>query len=297
MEQQAGQQSEATTSPPRDARPDLLPISSWKLLCFHVIARRRVKRAFRALRIANTQRLPATPRTDLIVCLNHPSWWDPLVGFVLSRYLFQRQRFYAPMDATALNRYALFSQLGLFPVAMDSPRGAAQFLRTAGAVLDAGHILAVTPQGQFTDVRVRPVQLRAGLAALIRRRTAQGRPATVLPLALEYTFWDQRLPEALVNCGELLHFGNHPLSMNRAPAQDAIQDALEEAMTRTQDELAALSLRRDPREFSPVLEGRRGSAGFYGLIEALRALTGGNPQRGDHQGRPADRSGESRRSG
>ena len=176
----------------------------------------------------------------------------------------------------------------MFPVAMHSSRGAAQFLRIGAAVLDSGHILAVTPQGHFTDVRARPVQLRPGLAALLHRRAAQGSATTVVPMALEYTFWDQRQPEALVNCGEPLRFGEANAAGNgSASTQEAMHEVLEQAMTRTQDELAALSLRRDPREFATLLEGRRGSAGFYGWIERSRALLGSDPHAGDHQSAPA----------
>ncbi len=210
------------------------------------------------------------------------------MGFALSHRFFSDRRFYAPMDAVALERYRIFRRLGMFPIAMDSARGAAQFLRTAGAVLDAGHILAVTPQGHFTDVRVRPVELRPGLTALLHRRSAQGSATTVLPLALEYTFWDQRQPEALANFGEPLCFGGTGNDA-AAPAdatQNAVHTALEQAMARTQDELAALSLRRDPQQFLTVLEGKRGTAGFYGLVEGVRALVGGSSQRGDHTAAP-----------
>lgn len=268
-------------SPQEGSGDDPPPVSPWLLAFFHQVAERRVSRAFRALRVANAARVqPGAP--GLVVCLNHPSWWDPLVGFVLSRHLFPRRTFHAPMDAIALERYGIFRRLGMFPVAMDSPRGAAQFLRTGAAVLNAGKILAVTPQGEFTDVRTRPVQFRPGLAALLKRRAGQGLATEVLPLALEYTFWDQRQPEVLVNCGEPLRYNPGESTGHAAAQGQGTATQLELAMERTQDELAALSLQRDPALFSTLLEGGRGSAGFYGLIEQARALIGGSSQRGDH---------------
>ena len=210
------------------------------------------------------------------------------MGFVLARYLFPSRSFYAPMDAAALGRYGIFRRLGLFPVDTGTPRGAAHFLRSAAAVLDGGAILAITPQGHFTDVRVRPTQLRSGLAALVRRRLAQGRAVTVVPLALEYTFWDQRLPEALVNCGEPIVFqgsssGATGAGVSHGAAAREIQASIEGAMTRAQDELAGLSMHRDAAAFASVLDGKRGSAGFYGMLERLRSLAGGKPRYGDHQ--------------
>ncbi|MFN2977529.1 lysophospholipid acyltransferase family protein [Terriglobus aquaticus] len=259
----------------------LVPISTWRLRLFHVIAHRRLSNSFRALRLANQHRAPLSIEEPLVVALNHPSWWDPLVGFALSRWLLPGRRFYAPIDAEALQRYGIFRRLGLFPVAMHSARGAAQFLRAGGEVLDRGYILAVTPQGHFTDVRERPVVFRPGLASLLHRRSAQGKRTTVLPLALEYTFWDQRLPEALVNCGTPLSFGSAPEGI-AGPSQRDIHTALERAMEQTQDELRALAMRRDPAAFRSLLEGRRGSAGWYGWIERLRSVAKGRRGRGDH---------------
>ena len=266
---------------------DLPPVSGPLLWFFHGVAQRRLSRSFRALRVAHPERVLPSRTTPLVVALNHPSWWDPLVGFVLSQQLFPARHFYAPMDEVALQRYRIFRRLGMFPVEMHSARGAAQFLRSAAAVLDRGHILAVTPQGQFTDARVRPAVFRSGLAALLHRRCAQGKSTVVLPLALEYTFWDQRLPEALVNCGNPLHFGRDGDDGSAALPQQTIHTALEEAMERTQDELAALALRRDPAAFTSLLQGRAGSAGFYGWIERFQSVLHGRHRLGDHTSAPS----------
>ncbi len=248
---------------------------------FRLIAQRRMRRSFRALRVANGNALrdagmdPLT--APLVVYLNHPSWWDPLTAFVLSRHLIGERSFYAPMDAESLKRYRILSHLGMFPVAMDSPRGAAQFMRGAQAVLDAGHVLGVTPQGHFTDVRDRSAVLRPGLAALLQRRAAQGLSTAVLPLALEYTFWNQRLPEALALAGE-------PLWVDAAHPQTttALQAELASRLQTAQDRLAALSTSRDTSQFSVVLDGRRGSAGFYSLWEYWQGLRGVSTKKGDH---------------
>ncbi|MBE7180696.1 MAG: hypothetical protein INR71_05725, partial [Terriglobus roseus] len=104
-------------------------------------------------------------------------------------------------------------------------------------------------------------------------------------------FWNQRLPEVLVNCGtpwvvreDTLHSEEQSGANAR---QRTIRATLERAMTDAQDELAALSLLRDPQHFTPLLAGTHGSAGVYGWIERIRAMMGGHPQRGDHQTGPA----------
>ena len=55
-------------------------------------------------------------------------------------------------------------------------------------------VLWVTAEGEFRDPRRRPLRLRSGVAHLLRRLGA-GR---VIPLAVEYPFWQERTPETLV---------------------------------------------------------------------------------------------------
>ena len=64
-------------------------------------------------------------------------------------------------------------------------------------------MLWITAEGSFTDARTRPVRLRPGLAHLARRVPG----ATIVPLALEYPFWDERTPEALCRFGTPMESG------------------------------------------------------------------------------------------
>jgi 1-acyl-sn-glycerol-3-phosphate acyltransferase len=92
----------------------------------------------------------------LIVVLNHPSWWDPLLGLVLTE-LFADRDHYWPMDADALRRYWVFQRLGAFGIEPATLRGAREFLRTACAILARPRTaLWVTAQGRFADPRERP---------------------------------------------------------------------------------------------------------------------------------------------
>ncbi len=95
----------------------------------------------------------------------------------------------------------------------------------------------------------------------------------MLPLAYEYTFWDERLPEILANCGE-------PLSFTHASADAGPQ--VEAALARTQDELAALALTRDPRCFASVMSGAAGVSGIYALYQRARAALTGKPYQAEH---------------
>ncbi len=237
-----------------------------------------VRRHFHALRLAGAEHWPHTAR-PLVICLNHPSWWDPLTAILLSRFLARSNDHYAPMDALAFRRYGVLEKVGLFPVEQGTPRGAARFLRTASQLFrDPNAVLWVTPQGGFTDTRTRPVTFRAGLDVLLRRVPQ----VTVLPLAIEYTFWDERLPEALALLGEPLVFngGQRNGMANHEPANpgEQVAGALEQA----QNALAALSAQRNPALFTPVLAGAAGTSGIYGGWQRVRALVRGERYDQEH---------------
>ncbi len=234
-----------------------------------------VPRHFHAVRLCGAETWSRAGR-PLVVCLNHPSWWDPLTSILLSRFVARDADHYAPMDARAFARYGILRRLGLFPVEQGTPRGGAQFLRAASHILsDANAVLWLTPQGGFTDVRTRPVEFRAGLDALLRRLPE----VTVLPLALEYTFWDERLPEALAMFGEPLRFGKGQLA---GEARTMPGEAVAAALAAAQDALARLSACRDARLFTPVLAGGAGTGGVYGAWQRLRALARGQRFQPEH---------------
>ena len=105
-------------------------------------------------------------------------------------------------------------------------------------------------------------------------------PAAVTPIAVEYTFWDQRLPEALVLVGEPILTG----SLADRRSAGAWQPVLEQGMAATQDALAGMVQARDPAAFRTVLRGRRGAGGFYGTWQRLQQMAGiGRVAAADHR--------------
>ncbi len=251
----------------------LLPPSRRMLAFFTGYLHWYIGRHFRAIRLANGDRFPSAPG-PLIVYANHASWWDPLSLIVISRHFLPDSSHYGPMDAAALKHYGMFRKLGLFPVESGTPRGAAQFLRAAREILSTPNsVLWVTPEGRFTDMRTRPAVFRPGLAALVARTGA----CTLVPLALEYTFWDERLPEILISCGEAIKVSDGQLH-----TAAEWSDQLAAALAATQDELAALSKLRDPALFTTVLSGRVGIGAVYDAWKRLLALLRGRVYEGSH---------------
>ncbi len=253
-----------------------LPLPSLGLLAyFRRYLRWYVPRAFHAVRLAHAERFPAlAPHTHTIICLNHASWWDPLIALLLAQHLMPRAHHYAPMEAAALRRYSFFRRIGMFPVDTQSSRAAAAFLRTAEGILSRPNTtLWMTPEGQFTDVRQRPVVWRPGLAALVARLPH----CTVIPIALEYTFWDERLPEALALIGTPLHIAD-----GARFDRDHWQSILTAAMTQAQNELATLAIARSPDNFTTMLRGRSGIAFIYDAWSRMSARLRGRRFHPEH---------------
>ncbi len=256
-----------------------LPRPSRAMLAwFSIYLRWYVPRHFRALRIAHAARFLEASHNDnrpLIVALNHPSWWDPLTCILVSRVLLPTHDHYAPMDAAEAERYRILRHMGLFPVEQHSTRGAVQFLRASQQILSRPRsVLWITPQGAFTDVRSRPLQFRAGLSALVTRLPQ----ATVIPLAIEYSFWNERLPEILVNCGTPVAF--FPSDTSRT--QESVDARLTSALAATQDELMEMALTRDSGRFQTLLEGSRGMGNIHSLWQHLRAGAAGHGYSSEH---------------
>ena len=249
--------------------------SPWLTGWFRRYARRYLARHFHAVRLSRQGGVPA-PRVgeNLVVYLNHPSWWDPLAAFFLAHRLYPDRRHFGPIDAAALARYRLLGRLGFFGIEPEGLAGARRFLAVSEAVLARpGAALWVTPQGGFADPLRRPVVLRPGLARLASRLATAERPVLFVPLALEYPFWQERFPEALARFGE-------PVSAAEAAAGGGA--ALAASLAAAQHELAAEAVARDPRAFYTLVGGRAGVGGAYDLWRSLAARFTGRPFEREH---------------
>lgn len=249
------------------SRRAALPTYSPRMMRFFArYLRRYFGRNFSAVRVARASPPPPSWEQPVIFYSNHPSWWDPIFYMLLGHDHLHIRHGYGPMDAAMLEKYGIFRRLGIFGVEAGTRRGAATFLRTSLAVLERpAATLWLTAEGEFTDPRRRPVVLRPGLAHLAARLER----ALVVPLALEYSFWNERRPEALARFGEPIEAGRGRRSV------DEWGRLFAERLERTMDALAADSARRDPSAFVTLVGGRRGVGGVYDLGRRLRALARG----------------------
>ena len=223
--------------------------------------------------------LPRVPEgRPVIVYSNHPSWWDPLLFVLLGEALFSGRRSYGPMEAQALRRYAVLERLGAYAVDLNTARGGVEFMVQGKRILaDARSILWLTAEGAFTDARQRPVKLQQGLGHLVRMVG----DVIVLPLAIEYPFWNESRPEALCRFGEpiIVHSPSAGPDV-RTVAQ--LNEYFERALSHTMDLLAGESRQRTPALFRSVLKGSSGVGGIYDAWRRLRAWSQGRRFNASH---------------
>lgn len=254
----------------------IIPIpKKWFVDGFGRYCRRYLSKHFHSLSV-HASGLTGTefePSTPIIVYGNHAGWWDPIVAMLLNQRYFSSRTLYAPIDAKALESYKIFQKLGFFGVQLDSFEGARAFLEASRQIFSrTNSSLWITPEGKFADPRDHSQPLMPGLAHLSRDRLSPW----VIPLAIEYTFWEERQPEALAMFGP--PFRNDPSTSISKGEWGGI---LTRSLRQTQLKLAELSIRRASQDFEIVVKGQI-QRNWYDLARSLMGILRGKPARVEH---------------
>lgn len=279
--------SPVVRSPPTDApRPDpargnrcgeLPHISPFLARGFHWYVPRYLRKHFNAVRLLR-RTAPGLPPDEAVICFgNHPGWWDPLIAVLLALRFFPERQSYAPIDAAALQQYPVFRKLGFYGIDLKAREGARHFLTVTRRLLQQPDtVIWMTPGGRFADVRTR-TRFQPGLAHL----AATVPRVHLLPVAVEYVFWEERHPEALVA------FGTPIASEAQRGDKEAWQRQLEIALAAAQEKLAQAAISRDAAAFEVLLSGEAGVGGWYDLARQLRCWVRGRAFDPHHAGHPA----------
>ena len=261
---------------PAASRNPLPQISPWMARWFLGYARNYARKHFHAVRVAEEQNAISALGHPVLLYLNHPSWWDPIISAVLCSEYFRTYRHYSPIDAAALQKYKFFGKIGFFGVSQDDQRSARRLLEIGSQILsDNGSALWVTPQARFADVRERPLQIGTAVAHLARHSP----DCIVLPVAIEYAFWEEKTPEALVRFGQPIKSSDLQLVWHKP-------EFFEAALSDTMNALAADSIQRNHNRFRIVVSGKAGIGGIYDVWRRLKANLRGRNFRAEHGAHP-----------
>jgi 1-acyl-sn-glycerol-3-phosphate acyltransferase len=240
---------------------------------FRRYVRRFVRRNFNAVRVANSGNARSNVTGPLICFMNHPSWWDPMVAVLMTDHLFPGRQFAAPMDAAALKQYPILERLGFFALHRESMTGLKDFLRICRTRLSEENVvLWVTPTGQFSDVR-ESVPFKAGLSHI----AGSDYHGSLVAVAVEYSFWNERCPEMLIEFGPVLLGSSLPEDKSDRTA------ALQSCLAQTQASLSRKSIARDPAAFTTISLGRAGIGGIYDWFRRFAAVLRGSKFQGRHE--------------
>lgn len=239
-------------------------------------SRRLVAKRFHAMRILKGSEPVVCDDTSVLVFGNHPGWWDPIVAVVVNDVYFQPRTCYAPIDAVAVKRYPVMEKVGFFPVEQDSVQGAREFLRTMTTLLDDPQATVVlTPEGRFVDVR-NSVPFQPGLAHVV----SKAERTSVIPMAIEYTFWNESTPELLFAFGPSIAIDEH---RDTSRTKESWNAELEAALKATQQKLREAAITRDPKKFHAIIRGRTGFGGVYDFARRCKAAVLGKPFQPSHE--------------
>jgi 1-acyl-sn-glycerol-3-phosphate acyltransferase len=211
----------------------------------------------------------------LLVCLNHTSWWDLLVGMLLEEQMPARNS-YTAMDERQLARYRFFSLLGVIGVDRTCLKGIKEFTRYCTELMGASRqntALWLTVQGEMVSSRQRPIVFQPG-AGWIAREIGT---FDVITVAVEYAFWDDRLPVVGVSISAPRQYSTRD-GFSRLEFTTELEKQLESQC----NELVEKIEQRDASAFITILSGSQGVQPVYDAFRAAAAFVTRKPKSGAH---------------
>ncbi|CAN5346831.1 hypothetical protein BH23BAC3_BH23BAC3_16390 [soil metagenome] len=120
------------------------------------------------------------PGQKTIYYLNHSSWWDGLIPFLLNQKKF-RQNARGMMEDKQLHRYPFFRRLGVFSINLSSPRSSMQSMRYAVKSMQRPNAsLYIYPQGKIVPFSIDNLNFQKGIGWLAKKIP----DADIVPVAI-----------------------------------------------------------------------------------------------------------------
>src|SRR5947209_5205878 len=108
----------------RGARVDIPEISLGLFRLFGAYLEWYLRRNFHSVRVSGASQAVVPSARPLVICLNHPAWWDPLIALTMAMRLFPDRKHYGPIESRALSKYRFFERIGFFGIEPGTASGA-----------------------------------------------------------------------------------------------------------------------------------------------------------------------------
>ena len=155
-----------------------------------------------------------------IFYLNHCSWWDGLIPFLLNQKEF-RQNARGMMEDKQLHKYPFFRRLGVFSIGLSSPRSSMQSLRYAIKSMERPNAsLYIYPQGKIVPFSVDNLEFRKGIGWLAKKLP----DSDLVPVAIYIHTKESDKPRLEISVGSAV-------DVDRSQKADQINHVLEEHLS------------------------------------------------------------------
>jgi 1-acyl-sn-glycerol-3-phosphate acyltransferase len=233
-------------------------------LLYRLFARWSLWSSFDTVWLRSFGPLPDPDRGPVLLYLNHSSWWDGYLMYVIHRVVLGgRFDAHLLMEERQLRAYRFFTWSGAFSINRHNLAETRRSIAYAAGLLRGGRrprALFVFPQGKIVPADRRPLVTYPGVA----RIAAMAGDVALCPVALRYEFLGQQWPHAFISIGPV-HRAANPADVEGTLAE--LTARLTAACDELRDDVIAMRLDR----FRPLLRGRRG---IDQTFDAFRRLIG-----------------------
>lgn len=208
----------------------------------------------------------------LLICMNHSSWWDLLIGMWLAEKM-PEWTHYGVMDSVQLERYSIFKKMGVLGADKTSREGVRNFLKNAkNLLLPGSRALWITPQGEICSSRKRPIVLQSGLGHLMNGLGS----CEIICVSVHYEFRTERLPDIFISISDPYTHLESDIPAKRATQMIATR------MESQLDELQNAAMCIEDFKFTKLLAGGAGTTPIYDIYRKIAARVQGKTYQPEH---------------
>jgi len=182
----------------KQANPIFIPAkeSTWFIRIFDLYVRNLFWRRFQNIWVQ--QSYHPTPQSKTIYYLNHASWWDGLIPFLLNQKV-MKQKARAMMEDKQMIQHKFFRKIGAFSVNLKSSKSLITSLRYAVQSMDRPQSsLYIFPEGEIMHFSTDKPSFKKGLAWIAERCP----DADIVPIGIYIHTSKYDKPELFIKIGD-----------------------------------------------------------------------------------------------